>query len=264
MRSAAEQQGIVPGGKGAGMAEADTRNAPPVTIHVVSNGVHADIVLPARVEGEPGLADVLGLGDGAGNAPGGGAGGPPALADQAERTDGAVQTDGARRTGGAELADREGLASLPDNAHLAVGWGAREFYLTTPTWEQLRPGAALRALALAPAALHVEVMPGPPLLDADTRTLHLSRQGYRNLVTFMAASLTRDATGRPMRIAVTPESSSTGYGPDSLFFEAAGRFSPVRTCNTWAAEALAAAGVRTPAWTPLPQFVLYHLPATAR
>ncbi|WMW65090.1 TIGR02117 family protein [Nitratidesulfovibrio liaohensis] len=219
-----------PDGKNAGVTEAVTRNAPSVTIHVISNGVHADIVLPARVEGEPGLADVLGLDGGTGGAKDG----PPAL------------------------------AALPGKAHVAIGWGAREFYLATPTWDRIRPGVALRALAPAPAALHVEVMPGPPLPDADTRTLQLSRQGYRNLVAFVAASLRRDAEGRPVRIPVTPENGDTGYGPGSLFLEATGRFSPLRTCNTWAADALAAAGVRAPMWTPLPHFVLYHLPATDR
>lgn len=235
-----------PGGENAGLADAATREAPPVTIHVISNGVHADIVLPARVEGEPGLPDVLGLpggtGDGPGNVSGSGTGGGP----------------DSQRSGPAAL------AALPGNAHLAIGWGAREFYLATPTWDQMRPGVALRALALAPAALHVDVMPGPPLPDADTRTLHLSRQGYRNLVAFVAASLHRDSAGRPMRIPATPENGGTGYGSGSLFFEATGRFSPLRTCNTWAADALAAAGVRTPVWTPLPHFVLHHLPATDR
>lgn len=204
-------------------AEDTARQAPLVTIHVISNGVHADIVLPAQVQGEPGLAEVLGL-DGA--------------------------TDGA--------------PALSPHAHLAVGWGAREFYLTTPAWDQVRPGVALRALALAPAVLHVEVMPGPPLPDADTRTLHLTRQGYRNLVAFVAASLSRDTAGRPVRIAATQQGNGAGYGPGygpgSLFLEATGRFSPLRTCNTWAAEALATTGARTPVWTPLPQFVLHHLP----
>ena len=256
-----------PGGENTGLAEAPTRNAPPVIIHVISNGVHADIVLPARVEGEPGLPDVLGLpdvpgknggtGDGPGNASGGGTGGGP----------------GSQRGGPTAL---PALTALPDNAHLAIGWGAREFYLATPTWDRMRPGAALKALALAPAALHVEVMPGPPLPDADTRILHLPRQGYRNLVAFVAGSLHRDAEGRPVRIGTTQESNAaqksgasvknggTGYGPGSLFFEATGRFSPFRTCNTWAADALAAAGARTPVWTPLPHFVLYHLPAAPR
>ncbi len=251
-----------PGGENTGLAEAPTRNAPPVIIHVISNGVHADIVLPARVAGEPGVADVLGLtdvrrlghraGDGPEKTPDGGRDSPPTLAGQADR------------------------AALPDNAHLAIGWGAREFYLATPTWDRMRPGAALKALALAPAALHVEVMPGPPLPDADTRILHLPRQGYRNLVAFVAGSLHRDAEGRPVRIGTTQESNAaqksgasvknggTGYGPGSLFFEATGRFSPFRTCNTWAADALAAAGARTPVWTPLPHFVLYHLPAAPR
>ncbi|MDR3045265.1 MAG: DUF2459 domain-containing protein [Desulfovibrio sp.] len=242
----------MPGGEKAGMADAATGKAPPVTIHVISNGVHADIVLPARVAGEPGLADVLGLDGGTGGRAG----------------DGPEKTPDGESGSGAD--SQPALLHLPGNAHLAIGWGAREFYLSTPTWDRMRPGVALRALALAPAALHVEVMPGPPLPDADTRILHLSRQGYRNLVAFMAASLHRDADGRPVRIGTTqgsgatPENGGTGYGPGSLFFEATGRFSPVRTCNTWAAEALAAAGARTPVWTPLPHFVLYHLPATSK
>jgi uncharacterized protein (TIGR02117 family) len=211
------------GGAGGNATEDTAQEAPPVTIHVISNGVHADIVLPAQVQGEPGLAEALGL-------------------------------DGA--TGSAT----DGVPALSPHAHLAVGWGAREFYLTTPAWDQVRPGVALRALAWAPAALHMDVMPGPPLPDADTRTLHLSRQGYRNLVAFVAASLSRDAAGRPVRIADTQQGNGAGYGPGSLFFEAVGRFSPVRTCNTWAAEALATTGARTPVWTPLPQFVLHHLP----
>lgn len=211
------------------MQEGGTPDGPPVTIYVISNGVHADIVLPARVEGETGLAELLGL-------------------------EGMADAD----------ASSVGQPRLTARTHLAVGWGAREFYLATPTWAKVRPGVALRALALAPAALHVDVMTGPPLADADTRVLRLARQGYRGLVAFVAASLFRDAAGRPMPIP-TPANDGEGagqgpgYGPDSLFYEATGHFSPVRTCNTWAADALAAAGARTPLWTPLPHFVLHHL-----
>lgn len=211
-----------------GIQDGSAPEGPPVTVYVISNGVHADIVLPARVEGEAGLAELLGL-----------EGAADAAASSAERP---------RMTG---------------RTHLAVGWGAREFYLATPTWAEVRPGVALRALALAPAALHVDVMAGPPLADADTRVLRLARQGYRGLVAFVAASLLRDAAGRPVPIpapANDGDGAGQGYSPDSLFYEATGRFSPVRTCNTWAADALADAGARAPVWTPLPHFVLHHLP----
>ena len=215
------------------MQEGDAPDGPPVTIYVISNGVHADIVLPARVEGETGLAELLGL-----------EGAADAAASSARHP------------------------RMTARTHLAVGWGAREFYLATPTWAEVRPGVALRALALAPAALHVDVMAGPPLADADTRMLRLARQGYRGLVAFVAASLLRDPAGRPVPIPI-PENVGSGdagqgptYGPDSLFYEATGRFSPVRTCNTWAADALASAGARAPLWTPLPHFVLHHLPVT--
>ncbi|WP_353117270.1 TIGR02117 family protein [Nitratidesulfovibrio sp.] len=267
-RTATEQrQGMAPsdapgqpapaGGENAKMADAAMQKAPLVTIQVISNGVHADIVLPARVEGEPGLAEVLGLNGGSNRGTGNESGNKPV-----SETD--VPPAPATRSTQVIQVPQTPQTPLTGNAHLAVGWGAREFYLATPTWGQMRPGVALRALVLAPAALHVEVMPGPPLPDADTRTLHLSRQGYRNLVAFVAASLNRDAEGRPVRIPVTQENGNTGYGPGSRFFEATGRFSPLHTCNTWAADALAAAGVRTPVWTPLPHFVLYHLPAAPR
>src|SRR5690606_26188651 len=38
---------------------------------------------------------------------------------------------------------------------LVFGWGGRAFYLETPTWGDLRPGPAVRALTLDRAVMHV-------------------------------------------------------------------------------------------------------------
>jgi uncharacterized protein (TIGR02117 family) len=43
------------------------------------------------------------------------------------------------------------------------------------------------------------------------------------------------------------------YGQSDRFFEAKGYFNALFGCNTWAAGALCAAGLRTGLWNPLPQ-----------
>lgn len=211
-----------------------------VTVYAISNGVHVDLVLPARLTDGTGVADVL----------------DPAGADRGH----------AQRTGPADRHGQNGWFGQAE--YLAIGWGAREFYLTTPDWADLKPATALRALLRAPAVLHVDMMPGPPLVDADTRVVPLTEQEYRRLVAFVGNTLARDAAGQPVPVhgpagdgGKERKPGVAGYGPESRFYEAQGRFSPFRTCNTWAADALAAAGVRTPLWTPLAQFVLHHLPA---
>ena len=48
-----------------------------------------------------------------------------------------------------------------------------------------------------------------------------------------------------------------GYFGYDAFYEGTGRYSAVRTCNSWTGAALAAAGIRVGAWTPFPVTVLW-------
>lgn len=148
----------------------------------------------------------------------------------------------------------QGQPPYPRETYMAFGWGARDFYLATPRWQDIRPDKALGALLLAPAALHVELVQGTPIPESDVRRVTIDAEGCRALTAFIRATLAPDAAGRPQRIA------HPGYGSRDAFYEATGRFSPVRTCNTWTSEALAAAGVRTALWTPFAWGVMRHLP----
>jgi uncharacterized protein (TIGR02117 family) len=69
---------------------------------------------------------------------------------------------------------------------------------------------------------------------------------------FIQTSFTRQAD----EVAVVPEA---GYGDNDRFFEANGYFNVVVGCNTWAAAALRAAGLRTGLWNPLPQTLTLSL-----
>lgn len=128
--------------------------------------------------------------------------------------------------------------------YLAIGWGERGFYLDTPTWADLRPGAVLHAAVGSEATLlHVEHVPRP-VTGPGVRAVVLRPNEYRQLAAFIAASRVRG--GRRWR----------GYGSYDVFYEARGRYDAVHSCNSWTGAALAAAGVRVGWWTPFPVTVL--------
>ena len=143
----------------------------------------------------------------------------------------------------------------PVPEYLAVGWGDRKFYLETPTWADVTVGNVVGAfLGLHRTALHVDRWTSIPAQTSQCRQVVLTRAQYLRLCAFVHASFSRDSEGK---LKLIP---GRGYGPTDVFFEATGRYSLLRTCNCWAGDALAAAGVRMGRWTPLPQSVLWSLP----
>jgi uncharacterized protein (TIGR02117 family) len=137
------------------------------------------------------------------------------------------------RTAGVPL-DHPGLR------HLVFGWGARDFYVETETLAELRPMPALKAIMGDRSVMHVlaagEIAEAPGILAVD-----LPSGGRERLIAFIERSFLHMP---PRHI------SGAAYGNADAFFEAAGSFNILRTCNVWAAHALQAAGLRTGAWTP--------------
>lgn len=129
--------------------------------------------------------------------------------------------------------------------HLSFGWGERAFYVGTPTWADIRPGAVLAAAVGSDRTLlHVDHL-AQPAVGPSVRAVTLRPEEYRRLTAYL-----RDAFARPVRRA-------RGYGGFDVFYEARGRYSAVRTCNAWVGDALAHAGVRVGRWTPFPETVMW-------
>ena len=140
-----------------------------------------------------------------------------------------------------------------ENLFVVIGWGQREFYMTTPTWNDLHIGTAFRAALGAEPALRVDYVQGlrpTPSL----RSLSLTPESYEKLVLHIVNTARRDNAGNAIRI------DHPGYTSTDAFYESVGMFSLLRTCNTWTSEGLQLAGQPTPLWTPLEYFVLWHLP----
>lgn len=134
---------------------------------------------------------------------------------------------------------------------IAFGWGQREFYLETPRWSDLTAGNAARAVFGGRAVMHVE-HGSRPRPAAEMRPLLLDTEAYSRLVAYVMDSFVIHAGGQPVPIV------GTGYGRSDAFYEATGRYSALRTSNQWAADTLAAAGVKMGLWTPFAQGIMWR------
>ena len=129
--------------------------------------------------------------------------------------------------------------------HVAVSWGEREVFLNTPTWGDLTLSSAFRAAfggdGLIHASHYVHPAPGP-----SNRPLRLSEAQYAKLVAIIEVQIP-PYEGRE---------TFPGYGTYDVFYDAPGTYHLGNTCNQWTADTLAAAGVKTGSWTPLPGGVM--------
>lgn len=133
----------------------------------------------------------------------------------------------------------------PAEAYLAIGWGDLRFFRETPNWSDVRPAIALSALAgLNDTALRVMAV-NPPVNDPDCLPLRVDRIGRQALIDHIRATLADEAPAAQDHL--------------EAYYHARGRYSPLRTCNQWVAEGLAAAGLPHARFAPFSFSVTWPL-----
>jgi uncharacterized protein (TIGR02117 family) len=137
--------------------------------------------------------------------------------------------------------------------YLALGWGDKGFYLSTPTWAELKFSTAFKAaFALSTSAVHATYYKNM-IENNDCKKIMISNNQYTRLVAFVDSSFKRDVSHNVMNIKTT-----ANYGPNDAFYEAKRKYNLFYTCNTWANNALKAAGQKACLWTPLDRGIFYH------
>jgi uncharacterized protein (TIGR02117 family) len=130
---------------------------------------------------------------------------------------------------------------FPEAEYLEISWGDRDYF---PATEE-SVGLALRAaLWSRGSVLHVVGFRGAVkdyFTEAEIIELALSRESFRRLSEFVSASFIRADL-------IMPAQSQPGLVANGRFYPASGRFSILRTCNTWLAEALKSAGLGISPW----------------
>lgn len=137
----------------------------------------------------------------------------------------------------------------PDARWVAFGSGEERVYLETPRWRDIKPKTVWAALAGGNRVMHVEWV-GNPRYAA--REIRLRPEEYRRLWAAIRSDFMLDLNGRPRHI------DHPGYGRSDAFYRATGKASAIRTCNSWAANRLRLAGVRTSLWPPFAQGLVWR------
>jgi uncharacterized protein (TIGR02117 family) len=141
------------------------------------------------------------------------------------------------------------FATADASGWIAFGAGEERVYLNTPTWWDITPRTLWAALAGGKRVMHVAYVPG---INIEVREIRLRPEEYRRLWAAIRADFKLDQRGRPMHI------DHPGYGPTDTFYRATGRASAIHTCNSWVADKLRLAGVRTSLWPPFEQGLLWR------
>ncbi|SKB90864.1 conserved hypothetical protein [Soonwooa buanensis] len=140
-----------------------------------------------------------------------------------------------------------------DFKYTSFGWGDKGFYLDTPTWADLKFSTAFNAAFwLSDSAMHVTFYNQMKEGD-DCKKIMLTEKQYQNLIKFIDARFDHDASGDYVLIP-----TDAVYGNNDAFYDAKGSYSFLYTCNTWANNALKAAGQKAAIWSPSDFGIFQH------
>lgn len=136
---------------------------------------------------------------------------------------------------------------------IAFGWGDKGFYLETPTWAELKFSVAFKAaFALGSSAIHSTFY--RELRESETcKKLTISREQYEGLIKYIKESLEWTVDNQVKLIE-----TEARYSDHDAFYEAHRTYHLFHTCNTWANNALKAAGLKASLWTPYDKGIFYH------
>lgn len=127
--------------------------------------------------------------------------------------------------------------------YLMMGWGNRRFYEEVREWKDLTAGVALSSVLPSPTLMHVSFFPRPQETNQVQRVI-VSETGYARLCAHLRSGFRLDEAGRPRLVKGL---SYLGY---DAFYEGAGGYDAIATCNEWAGQALRSGGIRLGMWTP--------------
>jgi uncharacterized protein (TIGR02117 family) len=97
--------------------------------------------------------------------------------------------------------------------------------------------------------MHVEWVGDPSYAQ---REIRLRPEEYRRLWAAIRADFKLSGNGHPIRV------DHPGYGCCDSFYWGSGRFNALKTCNSWTADKLRIAGVKTSLWPPFAPGLLWR------
>ena len=136
---------------------------------------------------------------------------------------------------------KKGL-KMKDEKYLSFGWGDENFYLNTPTWNDLTFKNAFSALFLDSNTLsHLTKYSEK---NSEWTVVNLNEKQLAKLNKYILTSFKFDESGNKMIL------ENKGYSTNDDFYKAIGSYSCIKTCNSWANSALKRSDLKSCYWTP--------------
>lgn len=135
---------------------------------------------------------------------------------------------------------------------VSFGWGDKGFYLQTPEWKDLKASVAFNAaFGLSESAMHVTYY-NRMVQNENCIEIKLNKQQYLQLCSFILNQF--DIDNNELQLIDTDQN----YGANDVFYNAKGTYNLFYTCNTWANNALKAAGLKACLFTLWDKGIFYH------
>ena len=133
--------------------------------------------------------------------------------------------------------------------YLEFGWGDKDTYLNTPSWGELNPITAFKALFLnTPSLLHIIYHPNISNSSTHIRELKVTKKQYMAIESAIINTL-----------GDKPHIKFRGYWENDSFYGAKGEYNIFNTCNTWTGDILREANITMSYWTPFSYCVISSL-----
>jgi len=131
------------------------------------------------------------------------------------------------------------------NGYLAFGWGDKETYINTPTWNELKVSTTVKALFInTPSLMHV--------------SFYKRIDGFKNLKKIKLSKEQKDVLEKNILKSFDLEKNRRyrGYGKNDIFYSSIYSYNLFNTCNTWTGDRLREANISMSYWTPLSSNVI--------
>lgn len=126
--------------------------------------------------------------------------------------------------------------------YFAFGWGDENFYINTPTWEDLTLNNAFKALFLKSSTLmHVTRFKNK---QSNWVEVKISKSELENLNAYISNSFKKDENNMIILL------QNKGYTLTDDFYRAKGSYSCFKTCNSWVNTGFKKSGLKSCLWTP--------------
>jgi len=134
------------------------------------------------------------------------------------------------------------LKHVDTDSYLSFGWGDENFYINTPTWNDLTFKTAFVAMFLKSSSLmHVTRYKIP---QSNWTEIKITASELEKLNAYLLNSFKRNNEGFKILL------KNKGYSSQDDFYRAYGSYSCFNTCNSWVNTAFKKSDLKACLWTP--------------